>query len=751
MIVFLSLALQWLGLSIVLAAPVTSIAQSATVSSKTCSECHAKIYEGYQRTGMARSFYVPQPSNDIENYATNTYFHAPSETYFAIVQKDGKRYQRRWQIGFDGKETNVEEATVDYVLGSGNHARTYLQRTDRGTLIQLPLGWYSEKGGYWGVNPGYDTPRPPAQRPIAYECMFCHNAYPQIPADHEKTGSEPVYTGELPQGIDCQRCHGSGAAHVRAARTQGANTAVIRAAIVNPKRLSKERQMEVCMQCHLETTSTRLPSIIRRFDKAPFGYRPGEPFGEFALAFDHAPNSGRDDKFEIAGSAYRLRKSQCFIGSKGEMTCQTCHDPHDVKRGAEAIAYYARKCTQCHSPTQLATVRQHPIRKDCTTCHMPKRRTEDAVHVVMTDHLIQRSPPTRDLLAMIEESHPAPGAEYRGEVVAHYPSPLPNTAVNRLYTAVAQVQHGTNLAQGILHLDAELARHPIQNSDFYMALGDAYSRNGQSALAVAVYQKAVNLRPNSGRELRFLGVALRASGQISRAVEVLKRAAKLAPKDPQPVFELALLASAQGSPKEAVEQLRRAAALDPRLPDVQNSLAVNLATLGDHVAAVAAFREAIRLDPAFATAHANFARLLAMSGDLTQAIYHYVKAVRLQPAFAPVLYEYGLTLARMNRVEEAEQQVRLALNAAPQFAEAHAFLGGLLARKRDVDGALAEFETAVRLKPEFSRAQLDLGATLAAKGSMERAKQHLRKAASSSDPQVAKQASQVLANIEARN
>ena len=40
------------------------------------------------------------------------------------------------------------------MLGSGNHARSYLHRTARGTLVELPLGWYSEKGGYWAMSPG---------------------------------------------------------------------------------------------------------------------------------------------------------------------------------------------------------------------------------------------------------------------------------------------------------------------------------------------------------------------------------------------------------------------------------------------------------------------------------------------------------------------------------------------------------------------------------------------------------------------
>lgn len=127
------------------------------VDPRLCAACHSGISETYQRTGMARSFYRPAPENTIEDYQKNNrYYHAPSDTYFTMIERSGKYYQRRYQIGFAGKETNVEEKQIDFVMGSGNHVRTYLHRTATGELQELPLAWYSEKGGYWAMNPGYD-------------------------------------------------------------------------------------------------------------------------------------------------------------------------------------------------------------------------------------------------------------------------------------------------------------------------------------------------------------------------------------------------------------------------------------------------------------------------------------------------------------------------------------------------------------------------------------------------------------------
>ena len=83
-----------------------------------------------------------------------------SGIWFQTIQKDGAYYQRSWQIGYNGKEENAQDWKIDYVMGSGNHVRTYLHRTIRNTLVELPLAWYAEKGGTWAMNPGFDTDHP---------------------------------------------------------------------------------------------------------------------------------------------------------------------------------------------------------------------------------------------------------------------------------------------------------------------------------------------------------------------------------------------------------------------------------------------------------------------------------------------------------------------------------------------------------------------------------------------------------------
>src|SRR5579864_5550661 len=191
------------------------------LQAQVCATCHREIYESWRRTGMGRSF-SRITSTDVRDA---TFDHAPSDQHFTIYRRDGRYYQRRVQTGPDGRETNAIEMSIDFVLGAGNHARTYLHRTDGGRLVELPLAWYSENGGTFAMNPGYEGPdHMDFRRKLDEECLFCHTAYP---------GSARA----APEAIDCGRCHGSGDAHVK---TGGA--------ILNPAHLPPGRQLEICLQ-----------------------------------------------------------------------------------------------------------------------------------------------------------------------------------------------------------------------------------------------------------------------------------------------------------------------------------------------------------------------------------------------------------------------------------------------------------------------------------------------------------------------
>ncbi len=679
-------------------------ADDGYIDAVACAGCHAETWESYRKTGMGRSFARMTPQSALADFAqNNTYYHEASKRHYKAYQRDGKFYQRRHQTSATGGEINVFEKEIHYFVGSGNHGRSYLHRTPDGRLLQLPLSWYSANGGYWGMSPGYDQPNHSGfRRAVDFECMACHNAYPAIEPGADVPGRTPVYPAGIPQGIDCQRCHGPGREHLRALQ-QGQAAEAVRRSIVNPGRLTPERELEVCMQCHLETTSRLLPHSIVRHERGFFSYRPGEPLADFVLHFDHAPGSGYDDKFEVVQSVYRLRQSECFRQSEGRMTCTTCHDPHHARRGPDAATHYSNACRNCHEEAVTAMIAsdRHPQATECLSCHMPRRRTDDAVHSVMVDHLIQRRPPDRDLLAPLKEKLQTDENAYRGEVVGYYPEDLATHPEGELYLSVAQVKDSADLARGIPRLEKAVERHKPKNAGFYSELGEAYLKVGRLTDAILAFQAALERNTNLLPARKSLGLTLLMDNQFWRASDVTEQALAQAPNDAEIHNALGEIRYREKKLEAAAQHFRDAIRLNPDYPEAHNNLGATQLLLGDMPAATASFQRAVGIRPDYQAAQTNLAQVRAgparpQPGAETDAI--------------PDLAARAQAAEQAENLDEAARLYEQILAIRPDWAAAKLNLGIVYHSLALYPKALAILDQVVREDPSLASAFLFRGA-----------------------------------------
>ncbi|MBI4905385.1 MAG: tetratricopeptide repeat protein [Acidobacteria bacterium] len=414
----------------------------------------------------------------------------------------------RYQTDANGERIHVVEREVAFGIGSGNHAVTYVHRTAQGRLMEMPVSWYATLKGY-AMSPGFDSPdHMDFRREISESCLFCHSAT------------------LAPAPIDCHRCHGNTAAHLA---KPGKGT------ILNPARLTPQRQREVCFQCHLETDSRGIADSLRKPGRAAFSFQPGEPLADYKLLFDRAE---KGERFEINHTGYRLLQSQCFLQSKGAMTCTTCHDPHSAE-------VRANSCQQCHAKPHRPG--------DCAACHMPKRVPSDAIHTLMSDHKIERKPKFTNPKTEIH-------VPYRGAVIDYYTKADP--------VSLEMV----NLREPRPDVYQRMLKQDPDNVPVLVALGNSFLRTKLPQLAVPYLKKALAIDPKNTDALNYLGVAHAVQDHIEEALAVLKQAVSGNPDHSLSWMNLGNAHEALGDSAAAKAAYRAALRLQPDLKEAQRRL-----------------------------------------------------------------------------------------------------------------------------------------------------------------------------------
>ena len=579
---------------------------------------------------MARSFYRPREETAVEDFSRG-YYHRASKRHYRM-HRDGDRYLfERYQIAPDGKRIHVVEQQVDWVLGSGNHSRTYLYRTDGGELYQLPLAWYSQEG-IWRMAPGFDrADHEGVGRRVRRECMFCHNAYPDVPAGSDAYREPPLFPEELPEGIGCQRCHGPGALHAGLALDPDTDWQLLRSAIVNPGRLEPRLRDDVCYGCHMQ------PSVaisgVRRFGRGDYSFRPGQALDHYQIQLDvREAGESPEDRFEINHHPYRLEQSPCYLESEGRLSCLSCHDPHEKVPAVDRAAHYRAACQTCHAPESLASISlgeeggsHGGAELDCVSCHMPERRPRDVVQVTMTDHRIQVPRPEANLTAALSENNDP-------DIVDVVPLDTGLTGEEwQIYRAATIARLGKVSGASVDRLDGLLHAEPPPG------LAD---------------------EPGPWLDLAAGLLHHRRTDRLGQALDTLDR---IAPESSLLAHWRAVEGSLAGDPIRALEAAREAVRRSPRRAEAHLNLGLFLFRAEKHAEAEAALLEALRIRPTSRRAWHYLARIQYLSERRKDALASLERVLALDPTDEQATVDIAWLLDELGRVDEARRYLDHAL------------------------------------------------------------------------------------------
>ena len=602
-------------------------AAAGYVEDKACGTCHVDLFKSYQEVGMAQSFKSPVSARLIEDFGREFYDDV-LQRYYVIDERDDELVFRRFQLDKNDRPINEIEIPVSWIMGSGNRARSYLYQTEWGEMFMLPIGWYAEDKR-WEMSPGFENPdHPGIHRQIPFNCMFCHNAFPEVPSGSDVHWSVETFPHNLPEGTGCQRCHGPGAEHIRSV-ISGNEIAAIRNAIVNPARLAPDLRDSVCFQCHM------LPSAslagARRFGTGVYSFRPGQNFSDYMVHVD-VVEQGLDpeDRFEINHHGYRFFQSSCYQESEGELSCISCHDPHVKPESSAFRKSVGNVCASCHENANAVHASEPNFStEDCVTCHMPRRRTGDVIHVTMTDHRIARGPFDLDLLVEPIEKQ---NRIVAGVGILDFGEP-PTGSEGDVYRSIAALRSGRNMEAAQLSLEQALGNLQRQENKPFIDLATSQFNTGRYRAAEASARQQIA----EGKSLRaaytVLGTSLLAQGQQQQAIQMLEKSIELQPH-PEAHFNLAAVFIGAGEYRLAEEQLDAAIKLRPFLVEAWKYKARLLVARDDLEAARDALVRVLQLQPLDLAVYGELIDLLRMIGEPDEAERYLELGLRMSQLIA---------------------------------------------------------------------------------------------------------------------
>jgi tetratricopeptide (TPR) repeat protein len=535
------------------------------VGSKRCGECHQDLFEQQKSHHMARTARAARASDPL--------FSRPGEPDQAIPRSE----------------------EVAAILGSGIHGATPI-RAAPGRTIREHLMSYSASLGAWFRTPGTEDIDDPlgSLKTVegSRECLGCHATTIAWRDDRLD-----AFASEL--GVQCERCHGPGSAHIEAVvdGPPGASR------IFNPSVLSRDAQVRFCAQCH----------------RQPIDFEPLEVLGRVKPLARHAG----------AG----LMMSACFRSSPRSrtLTCTDCHSPHRNVAPADHVKY-RETCLRCHAdPSAAHEYERVTPASDCVACHM-RKESEGFYGLTFTDHWVRipgtppplGSPREREELSYLELLYrneweaDGIGEERRSrlalglaeviyglerredafrwirESLSHAPKTKHRLKAAAMFREGGDLDQAEVILRDAIRLDPDLLRA-------HFDLGEIAADRGEHERALSHYLRALAIRPDFVEAHVALGDSLRQLNRLTEALEHFGEADRLEPGNARALNGMAWVLATHPDP----------AARDPR----------HAVKLADQAAAATNYENPVVLD--------TLGAAYAASGDLETARNAVVRAIAI--------------------------------------------------------------------------------------------------------------------------
>ena len=207
------------------------------------------------------------------------------------------------------------------------------------------------------------------------------------------------------------------------------------------------------------------------------------------------------------------------------------------------------------------------------------------------------------------------------------------------------------------------------SAETYFRRGYACYDLGLYDLAIANYDKAIQLKPDYVNAYYNRGNVKGKLGQYFAAISDYDKAIQLKPTLAEAYNNRGVAKADLGQYFAAISDYDKAIQLKPDYADAYNTRGIAKTRLGQHFAAIRDFDKTIQLEPDDADAYYNRGNVKGKLSQYFAAISDYDKAIQLKPDHANAYLNRGVAKTSLNRTEEAKQDLRTALRIAEKTGD----------------------------------------------------------------------------------
>lgn len=310
-------------------------------SIRECATCHPAQAKPHPTTSMAHAMELPAECEILESHPVLTF---QTGSYSYRIERRGK--QSIYSVTDGHQSISVP---IGWAFGLGLAGQTYVYEYNGG-LYQSRVSYYKSIDGL-DLTIGAHNSAPtdlvqaagqPMSSDESLRCFGCHAT--------DAVDQKRLTLAALSPGVQCERCHGPTANHLRSVKIGDAKGA----AMPELRKFTSEQTASFCGQCH--------------------------------RTWDDIAGSGITGVVNVRFQPYRLINSKCYDADDSRIRCTSCHDPHSQVNRTDAS--YDAKCQACHGGGKVQARACKVGRENCVGCHMPKIEIPGA-HFKFTDHQIR--------------------------------------------------------------------------------------------------------------------------------------------------------------------------------------------------------------------------------------------------------------------------------------------------------------------------------------------------------------------------